>query len=90
MSRHRFEVYLDKVFGFSNLVGDLPEGRQFPQHPWHKVFNAIFLGAAMQRPSLLQFQAECRTGALAKRIGPIVTTPSAMRWNVSRPNPSSR
>ena len=71
MSRHRFEVYLDKVFDFSSLVGDLPEGRQFPQHPWHKVFDAIFLGAAMQRPSLLQIQAECRTGALAKRIGPI-------------------
>ena len=27
MSRHRFEVYLDKVFGFSQLVADLPEGR---------------------------------------------------------------
>jgi hypothetical protein len=71
LSRHRFEAYLDKVFDFSSLVDKLPEGRQFPQHPWHKVFNAVFLGAAMQRPSLLQIQAECRSGALAKRIGPI-------------------
>lgn len=71
MSRHRFEAYLDKVFGFSDLVNALPEGRQFPQHPWKKVFAAVFLGAAMQIPSLLQIEAECRDGALAKRIGPI-------------------
>src|SRR6266481_2433719 len=71
MSRHRLEVYLDKVFGFSDLVSSLPEGRQFPQHPWKKVFDAVFLGAAMQIPSLLQIEAECGEGALAKRIGPI-------------------
>jgi hypothetical protein len=71
MSRHRLEAYLDKVFGFSDLVGALPEGRQFPRHPWKKVFDAVFLGAAMQIPSLLQIEAECREGALAKRIGPI-------------------
>jgi len=71
MSRHRLEVYLDKVFGFSALVGALPEGREFPQHPWKKVFDAVFLGAAMQIPSLLQIESECRAGALAKRIGPI-------------------
>lgn len=71
MSRHRFETYLDKVFGFSELVDALPEGRQFPQHSWKKVFDAVFLGAAMQIPSLLQIEAECHDGALAKRIGPI-------------------
>ena len=71
MSRHRFETYLDKVFGFSALAGALPEGRQFPQHSWKKVFDAVFLGAAMQIPSLLQIEAECNDGALAKRIGPI-------------------
>jgi Transposase DDE domain len=71
MSRHRLEAYLDKVYGFSDLVGALPEGRQFPQHPWKKVFDAVFLGAAMQIPSLLQIEAECCEGALAKRIGPI-------------------
>ena len=71
MSRHRFEAYLDKVFNFSQLVGALPEGRQAPTHPWQKVFDAVFLGAAMQMPSLLQIEAECRRGALAKRIGAI-------------------
>lgn len=71
MSRHRFEAYLDKVFGFSALVNALPEGRQFPQHPWKKVFDAVFLGAAMQIPSLLQMEAECHDGSLAQRIGPI-------------------
>src|SRR5438093_9017509 len=71
MSRHRLEAYLDKVFGFSALVSALPEGRQFPQHPWKKVFDALFLGSAMQIPSLLQIEAECCGGALATRIGPI-------------------
>jgi hypothetical protein len=71
LPRHQFEAYLDKVFDFSQRVGALPEGRQWPQHPWKKVFDAVFLGAAMQMPSLLQIEAECRNGALAKRIGPI-------------------
>jgi len=71
LSRHRFEAYLGKVFGFSDLVSALPEGRQFPLHKWQKVFDAVFLGAAMQIPSLLQIEAECRHGALSKRIGPI-------------------
>ena len=71
MSRHRFEAYLEKVFGFSRLVHAMPEGRQSPRHPWRKVFDAVFLGAAMQIPSLLQIEAECRGGALAKRIGSI-------------------
>jgi hypothetical protein len=52
LTRHRFEAYLDKVFGFSDLVSSLPEGREFPQHSWKKVFDAVFLGAAMQIPSL--------------------------------------
>jgi hypothetical protein len=65
------EAYLDKVFGFSDLVRAMPEGRRSPRHPWNKVFDAVFLGAAMQVPSLLQIEAECRGGALAKRIGPI-------------------
>lgn len=71
MSRHRFEAYLDKVFSFSDLVCAMPEGRQSPRHPWPKVFDAVFLGAAMQMPSLLQIEAECRNGALARRIGSI-------------------
>jgi len=71
LSRHRFEAYLDKVFDFSRLVDALPEGRPSPTHSWQKVFQTVFLGAAMQIPSLLQIQAECRRGVLAKRIGPI-------------------
>jgi len=71
LSRYRFEAYLDKAFDFSHLVEALPEGRQAPRHPWHKVFDAVFLAAAMQIPSLLQIEAECRRGALAQRIGPI-------------------
>jgi hypothetical protein len=71
LSQHRFEAYLNKVFGLSDLVRAMPEGRQSPPHPWPKIFDAVFLGAAMQVPSLLQLEAECRSGALAKRIGPI-------------------
>ena len=67
MIRHRFEAYLDKVFGFSDLVKALPEGRQFPQPPGKEVLAAVFLGAAMQIPSLLQIEAECHDGALAAR-----------------------
>jgi hypothetical protein len=65
------EKYLDKVFGFSGLVSAMAEGRQSPRHPWKKVFDAVFLGSVMQIPRLLQIEAECRDGSLAKRIGPI-------------------
>ena len=83
--RHRFEAYLDKVFGFSDLVSALPEGRQFPQHAWKKVFDAVFLGAAMQIPSLLQIEAECRDGALATRIGPI--SDDTLGYSLERQSP---
>ena len=85
MSRHRLEAYLDKVFAFSALVDALPEGREFPKHPWKKVFDAVFLGAAMQIPSLLQIEAECRDGALAKRIGPI--SDDAIGYALERQSP---
>lgn len=71
MSRRRFEVYLDKVFDFFGLARAMAEGRHQPGHPWLKVFTALFLGAASQLSSLLQIEAECRRGWLAKRIGPI-------------------
>ena len=87
MSRHRFEAYLDKVFGFSDLVRALPEGRQFPQHAWKKVFDAVFLGAAMQIPSLLQIEAECHHGALAKRIGPI--SDDTLGYSLERQSPEA-
>lgn len=85
MIRHRFEAYLDKVFGFSALVSALPEGRQFPQHAWKKVFDAVFLGAAMQMPSLLQIEAECHRGVLAKRIGPI--SDDTLAYSLERQSP---
>lgn len=85
MIRHRFETYLDKVFGFSDLVSALPEGRQFPQHSWKKVFDAIFLGAAMQIPSLLQIEAECHHGALSKRIGAI--SDDTLGYSLERQSP---
>jgi len=85
LTRHRFEAYLDKVFGFSDLVSALPEGRQFPQHSWKKVFDAVFLGAAMQIPSLLQIEAECRHGALAKRIGPV--SDDTLAYSLERQSP---
>lgn len=87
MSRHRFEAYLDKVFGFPELVRALAEGRPFPRHPWKKVFDAVFLGAAMQIPSLLQIEWECRPGTLAKRIGPI--SDDTMGYALQRQSPSS-
>src|ERR1700675_1172884 len=85
MFRHRLEVYLDKVFGFPALVSALPEGRQFPQHGWKKVFDAVFLGAAMQIPSLLQIEAECHHGALAKRIGPV--SDDTLGYSLERQSP---
>jgi len=85
--RHRFEAYLDKVFGFSDLVSALPEGRQFPQHAWKKVFDAVFLGAAMQISSLLQIEAECHHGALAQRIGPI--SDDTLGYSLERQSPEA-
>ena len=86
MPRHQFEAYLDKVFGFSELVAALPEGRPYPQHSCHKVFQAVFLGAALQWPSLHQIEAECRQGALAKRIGPI--SEDTLRYALQRQDPA--
>lgn len=67
--RHQFEAYLDKVFDFSRLRADLPEGRQYPQHSWAKIFDAVFLGAVCQFSSLHRLENECRRGVLRKRIG---------------------
>src|SRR2546428_13381078 len=60
---------------------------EFPQHPWKKVFDAVFLGAAMQIPSLLQIEAECGDGALcANASDRSATTPSATRSKDNLPN----
>ncbi len=69
MQRRQFEAYLDKVFDWSARVAALPEGRQFPRHPWNKVWDAVFLGAAVQIPNLHRLEAEGRGGVLAQRVG---------------------
>ena len=69
MQRRQFEVYLDKVFDWSGRVTALPEGRQSPQHPGKQVWDAVFLGAAVQIPNLHRLEAECRAGVFAQRIG---------------------
>jgi hypothetical protein len=69
LQRHQFEAYLDKVFDWSARLATLPEGRQSPRHPWRKVWDAVFLGAAVQIPNLHRLEAECRGGVLAHRIG---------------------
>jgi hypothetical protein len=66
-------------------VSALPEGRQFPQRSWKKVFDAVFLGAAMQIPSLLPIAAECHPGALAQRIGPV--SDDTLGYSLERPSP---
>jgi hypothetical protein len=71
LQRRQFEAYLDKVFDFSARVAAMPEGRPYAQHPWKKVWDALFLGAAVQIPNVHRLEAECRQGVLAQRIGPL-------------------
>ncbi len=71
MVRRQFESYLDKVFGFADLVAALPEGRTYPFHPWKKVFDAVFLGSACQLATAHRIEFESRVGVLSKRIGPL-------------------
>ncbi len=71
MRRHQFEAYLQKVFDWDALIAALPEGRQSPQHPCAKVFQAAFLGSACQFGPVHRIEAECRQGVLRKRIGPL-------------------
>jgi hypothetical protein len=69
LQRRQFEAYLDKVFAWSDRGAALPEGRQSPRHPWPQVWDAVFLGAAVQIPNLHRLEAECRAGVLAQRVG---------------------
>ena len=71
MVRRQFESYLDKVFGFADLVAALPEGRTYPVHPWKKVFDAVFLGSACQFATIHRIEFESSAGMLSKRIGPL-------------------
>lgn len=71
MRRHAFEAYLAKVFDFPALVAQLSDRRGHPHHPCRKVFEALFLGAALHSPSLHHLERECRDGTLRRRIGPL-------------------
>ena len=71
MVRRQFEAYLDKVFGFTDLVAALPEGRMYPLHPWKRVFDAVFLGSACQFATVHRIEFESKAGMLSKRIGPL-------------------
>jgi len=71
VQRHQFEAYLGKVFDFPALVAQLSDHRCFPHHPPQKVFEAVFLGAALHLRSVHQLEHECRDGVLQRRIGPI-------------------
>jgi hypothetical protein len=85
LRRYRFDAYLDKVFGFSERVSSLPEGRQYPQHPWKKVFDAVFLGAACQFASLHEIETECCSGVLRRRVGLI--SEDTLRYALQRQDP---
>lgn len=102
MSRHRFETYLDKVFGVSALVGALPEGREFPQHPWKKAFDAVFRGCTMQLSSESTCFAlnhsrhdQLRAGLSSRKLrktcqttGPPATLRKFMPLSIERPTTS--
>jgi len=86
VQRRQFEAYLDKVFDWLARVAALPEGRKSPRHPWQKVWDAVFLGAAVQIPSLHRLEAECRQGVLAQRIGAL--SEDAMGYALQRQDPA--
>jgi len=69
LQRRQFEAYLEKVFHLSARVAAGPEGRQSPRHPWPRIWDAVFLGAALQIPNLHRLEAECQKGVLRQRIG---------------------
>jgi len=86
LQRRQFETYLNKVFDWSARVAALPEGRQSPRHPWNKVWDAVFLGAAIQVPNVHRLEAECRAGVLVQRIGAL--SEDAMGYALQRQDPA--
>ena len=86
MQRRQFEAYLDKVFDFSARVAAMPEGRRYARHPWKKVWDAVFLGAAVQIPNVHRLEAECQRGVLAQRIGTL--SEDAMGYALERQDPA--
>jgi hypothetical protein len=87
LQRRQFEAYLDKVFDWSAQVAALREGRRSPRHPWKKVFDAVFLGAAVQIANVHRLEAECGRGVLAERIGPL--SEDAIGYALERQEPTA-
>ncbi len=65
----------------------MPEGRSAPRIPFSRIFDAVFLGCACQLPGLHAIEAECRQGALRKRIGPL--SEDALRYALERGDPAA-
>jgi hypothetical protein len=86
LQRHQFEGYLDKVFDWKRLTAALSEGRQAPQYPWSKAFDAVFLGSACQFGPLHRIETECRRGALHQRIGTL--SEDMLGYAMQRQNPA--
>ena len=84
--RRQLEAYLEKVFALSARVAAMPEGRNGPRHGWKKVFDAVFLGAALQIAHLHRLEAECRQGVLQHRIGKL--SEDTMGYALQRQHPA--
>ncbi len=65
----------------------LPDGRSAPRIALSRLFDAVFLGCACQWPGLHAIEAECRQGALWKRIGPL--SEDALRYTLERQDPAA-
>jgi hypothetical protein len=87
LPRRQFEAYVNKVFALSARVTAMGEGRKSLRHPWPKVWDAVFLGAAMQIPNLHRLEAECRQGILAARLGAL--SEDTMGYALERQEPAA-
>jgi hypothetical protein len=87
VGRHQVEAYFEKVFDFSALVAQLPEGRQHPQHSCQKVFEAVFWGAVGGIASFHQLEYACQAGQLRHRIGPV--SEDTIRYALQRLSPEA-
>jgi hypothetical protein len=72
LRRRQLEAYLNKVFDGSARGAALPEGRPSPSHPWPKVFDGVFWGAAIPIPKVHRREAECQRGILRQRLFPLL------------------
>lgn len=65
----------------------MPEGRTAPRIAGARIFDAVFLGCACQLPGLHAIEAECRQGALRRRIG--LLSEDALRYALERQDASA-